>query len=76
MADAVTGEDREEKKPGIEETFAALEEIIKKLEDSGSSLEETFSWYEEGIRLVKSLNTQIDKVEKQILILSEGDEDE
>lgn len=62
--------------PGIEETFEALEEMVKKLEDGGNTLEESFACYEQGIKLVKSLNDQIDKVEKQILILSEGEEDE
>ena len=36
----------------------------------------TFAGYEEGMKLVKALSGQIDKVEKQILILSEGDDDE
>ena len=61
---------------GIEENFARLEEIIKKLEAGDSSLEETFAGYEEGMKLVQALSGQIDKVEKQILILSEGDDDE
>lgn len=61
---------------GIEENFARLEEIIKELEAGDRSLEETFAGYEEGMKLVKALSGQIDKVEKQILILSEGDDDE
>jgi exodeoxyribonuclease VII small subunit len=68
--------EKEEKAPGIEENFAQLEEIIRKLEAGGSSLEETFAGYEAGMKLVKELNSQIDKVEKQILILSEGDNNE
>lgn len=68
------GAEAAEQKPGIEETFEALEVMIKKLEDGESTLEESFTYYEEGMRLVKSLNTQIDKVEKQIQILSEGEE--
>ena len=61
---------------GIEENFSRLEEIIKELEAGDRSLEETFAGYEEGMKLVKALSGQIDKVEKQILILSEGDDDE
>ena len=61
---------------GIEGNFARVEEIINKLEAGDSSLEETFAGYEEGMKLVKALSGQIDKVEKQILILSEGDDDE
>jgi exodeoxyribonuclease VII small subunit len=66
----------EEKNPSIEENFAQLEDIIRKLETGDRSLEETFAGYEQGMQLVKELNGQIDKVEKQIQILSEGDENE
>ena len=59
----------------IEENFARLEEIIKRLE-AGESLEETFAGYEAGMKLVQSLNGQIDKVEKQIQILSEGEDND
>ncbi|MGN0372978.1 MAG: exodeoxyribonuclease VII small subunit [Enterocloster sp.] len=65
-----------EKMPGIEENFSRLEDIIRKLEAGDSSLEETFAGYEAGMKLVKSLSSQIDKVEKQIQILSEGDDNE
>ena len=58
----------------IEEDFARLEEIIKRLE--AESLEETFAGYEAGMKLVQSLNGQIDKVEKQIQILSEGEDND
>ena len=64
------------KTAGIEENFARLEEIIKKLETGENSLEETFAGYEAGMKLVKSLSSQIDKVEKQIQILSEGEDNE
>lgn len=64
------------KQAGIEENFAKLEEIIGKLEAGDNTLEESFSCYEAGMKLVKTLSSQIDKVEKQILILSEGDENE
>lgn len=67
---------KEEKQPRIEENFVQLEEIIKKLEAGDSTLEESFTCYEAGMKLVKSLSGQIDKVEKKIQILSEGDENE
>ena len=57
------------------EKTAGIEEI-KKLEDGESSLEETFAGYEAGMKLVRSLSSQIDKVEKQIQILSEGEDNE
>lgn len=60
----------------VEEDFARLEEIIKRLEAGAESLEETFAGYEAGMKLVQSLNGQIDKVEKQIQILSEGEDND
>ena len=71
----------EETKPvesqgGIEENFAALEKMIGKRDAGDNTLEESFSCYEAGMKLVKALSLQIDKVEKQIQILSEGDENE
>ena len=58
----------------VEETFQELEEIIRKLESGESSLEESFQYYEEGMKLVKSCNEKIDKVEKQIIVLEEDGE--
>lgn len=55
----------------IEETFQELEVIIKKLESGESSLEESFDYYETGMKLVKSCNDKIDKVEKKIVVLEE-----
>lgn len=62
----------------IEETFEELESILGKLESGESSLEESFQYYEAGIKLVKNCEKQIDKVEKQILVLNEdgGSHDE
>lgn len=59
----------------IEETFQELEEIIGKLERGESSLEESFTLYEAGMKLVKNCNDKIDRVEKQILVLSEEGEE-
>lgn len=59
----------------IEETLMELESIIEKMEDRGSTLEETFSFYEAGMKMVKACSEKIDKVEKQIKILSEEGQD-
>ena len=58
----------------VEETFQELEEIIRKLESGESSLEVSFQYYEAGMKLVKSCNEKIDKVEKQIIVLEEDGE--
>lgn len=59
----------------IEETLKDLEELVKKLESGESSLEESFEYYETGMKLVKSCNDKIDKVEKKIIVLEENGEE-
>lgn len=56
----------------IEQTFAQLDELLEKLESPDTTLEESFACYEAGIRLVRSCNDKIDKVEKQMIILQGG----
>ncbi len=55
----------------LEDGFARLEETIARLEDEDISLEDAFSAYSEGMTLLKNCNAQIDRVEKQVLKLSE-----
>ncbi len=61
----------------IEESFAELDDLIDRLESGQGSLEEAFACYEQGMKLVKSCNAKIEKIEKQVLVLSgpEGEED-
>lgn len=61
----------------IEEIFDELELLLEKLESGESSLEESFALYEAGMKMVKTCNTKIDRVEKKILVLNqEGEDDE
>ena len=60
-----------EKKMTIEENFAKLEDALELLESEEVSLEDAFAAYTEGMKLLKICNDQIDKVEKQVLKLSE-----
>lgn len=55
----------------IEESFVKLEETIQQLESGEISLEEAFACYSDGMRLIKDCNAQIDRVEKQVLKLTE-----
>lgn len=65
-------EKREAGRPlGIEENFVKLEETIQQLESGEISLEDAFACYSEGIRLIKDCNDQIDRVEKQVLKLTQ-----
>lgn len=56
----------------IEQTFGELDDILKKMESGEISLEESFDCYEQGIKLVKSCGEKLDKVEKKIIVLQEG----
>lgn len=56
----------------LEENFEKLEEIIEILEGDEIPLEKAFQAYTEGLAVLKQCNDQIDKVEKQVLKLSES----
>ena len=58
----------------LEQIFEKLEGTIGKLEQEDISLEESFRLYKEGMKLVKSCNDKIDKVEKEVLKLNENAE--
>lgn len=60
----------------IEERFVELDKIVKKLELGESTLEESFELYKEGMNMIKDCNKEIDKVEKQLIILQSNDEEE
>lgn len=61
----------------LEQAFAELEKVTKKLEDPNISLEDSFTVYQQGMQLLKYCNESIDKVEKKVLVLNgEGKLDE
>lgn len=60
-----------EKEFSLEENFDRLEEIIEKLESEDIPLEDAFQAYSAGMKLLKTCNDQIDRVEKQVLKLTE-----
>ena len=66
----------EEKKEmlSIEETFAALDELLGQLEGDELTLEESFETYAKGLLLVKQCREKIDEVEKKVLVLEESGE--
>jgi exodeoxyribonuclease VII small subunit len=67
-------EKKAKKKPGLEENFASLEEVMEQLEAQDVTLEEAFRAYSRGMRILKECGDQIDQVEKKVLKLSEGGE--
>ncbi|MDO4477781.1 MAG: exodeoxyribonuclease VII small subunit [Lachnospiraceae bacterium] len=54
----------------IEESFAVLDDMASRLEDDELALEESFSLYQKGMAMLKDLNDRIDRVEKQMQIIS------
>lgn len=65
--------DQETKKESLslEENFAKLEELIGVLSGDEVSLEDAFNAYSQGITILKECNSQIDQVEKKVLVLSQ-----
>ena len=57
---------------GIEDNFEQLEDIISKMQADRITLEQSFELYNKGLSLVQDCNNQIDKIEKQIKIIEEG----
>lgn len=55
----------------LEENFARLEDTIDRLGDESLPLEEAFQTYSLGMAILKECNDQIDRVEKQVLKLTE-----
>lgn len=58
----------------LEENFERLEETIEQLEQEDIPLEDAFRTYTRGMEILKQCNDQIDRVEKQVLKLSETGE--
>ncbi len=61
----------DDKELSLEEAFTKIEENLTAMESGDISLEDSFKLYEEGLQLVKSCNDKIDRVEKQMITLSE-----
>ena len=56
----------------MEETFEALDNIVRQLESGDASLEEAFVMYQKGMELLKECSEKIDTVEKKMLVLDEN----
>lgn len=62
------------KKIILEESFEQLETIIAELENGDMTLEDSFKKYEEGMKLIKNCSNSIDRVEKKLIVLENGEE--
>ena len=59
----------EKKELTIEESFAELDEMVRKMDSEDISLEESFRLYEEGMKLLLAVGEKIDAVEKKMQAL-------
>jgi len=64
--------DREEMT--MEQAYDALSALLAKMEQADMSLEENFKLYEEGIGLIKLCHEKLDTMEKQLVVLENGEE--
>ena len=64
-------QDNKRESLSLEENFEKLEELIGVLSGEEVSLEEAFNAYSQGINILKECNSQIDQVEKKVLVLSQ-----
>ena len=62
------------KKVSLEESFEQLETIIEQMKTGDMTLEDSFKKYEEGMKLNKNCSNSIDRVEKKLIVLENGEE--
>ena len=59
----------------IEESFARLDDMVKKMDSEDISLEESFRLYEEGMKLLLAVGGKINAVEKKMqALMPDGEE--
>ena len=54
----------------FEQALLALEQIVRDLEDGRLGLAESMTRYEQGVKLLRNCYTQLEKVERQIELLT------
>ena len=62
------------KKVSLEESFEQLETIIEQMKTGDMTLEDSFKNNEEGMKLIKNCSNSIDRVEKKLIVLENGEE--
>ena len=64
----------ENKDISLEEQMKELNSIISEMENPDISLERSFELYKSGVTRLKECNEMIDNIEKELIILEEGQE--
>lgn len=59
----------------LEEALAALQEVVGKMDREELGLEEAFQLYQDGMRLLRYCDEAVDRVEKELIVLEEGEND-
>jgi len=59
------------KEMSFEASIESLERIVDALEKDDTTLEDSIKKYKEGIQLVNNCNSAIDKIEKELEIITE-----
>lgn len=62
----------ETKEMTLEQAFEELEQLTSRLESNDISLEESFTLYRKGMELLAYCNSQIDTVEKKMLLINQN----
>ncbi len=57
----------------FEDSIKELEKIVEKLEKGDVGLDESLELFEKGIKLSKSCNEMLDKAEKKVSVLINGE---
>lgn len=57
----------------FEKSIKELEKIVETLEKGDKSLDESIALFEEGIKLSKECNDMLDKAEKKVSVLINGE---
>ncbi|MDD6481119.1 MAG: exodeoxyribonuclease VII small subunit [Lachnospiraceae bacterium] len=65
--------EEQEKEPGLEERFAAIEDILTQMEGQDVTLDQAFELYKQGMEQVKLANASLDTIEKEMIVVQEED---
>ena len=60
----------------FEEQIAQLENVVRQLEGGSCSLDDSIKLFEEGIKLSKSCHDMLEKAEKKVSVLINGEKQE
>ena len=58
------------KEMNIEESFKAIDKIINDMDNDKCSIEKSIELYENGVKLLNDVSKKIDKIEKDLKVIS------